>query len=89
MLVLYVLVSVSALRLQLPGGEARARIGMILPIGGAAVALYVLYRNVIPAPAFPYNLFPYIVAGWIAIGITLAFTVPKVRRRVSEGLASG
>jgi amino acid transporter len=88
-LVLYVLVSVSALRLQLPAGGVRSRVAMILPIGGAAVALYVLYRNVVPAPAFPYNLFPYIVAGWIVIGIALAFAVPSVRRRVSEGLAAG
>jgi hypothetical protein len=51
------------------------------------VAGYVLYRNVVPAPAYPFDLFPYIVAGWLALGLALAFTVPSLRRRVSEGLA--
>jgi amino acid transporter len=84
-LVVYVLVSVSAARLELRG---RARVRVILPLGGALVALYVLYRNLIPAPAFPYNLFPYIVAGWLVVGLSLAVAVPEVQRRVSAGLAA-
>jgi amino acid transporter len=83
-LVVYVLVSVSAARLERRTGS---RLRVIVPLGGALVALYVLYRNLIPAPAFPYDLFPYIVAGWLALGLSLAVAVPAVRRRVSEGLA--
>jgi amino acid transporter len=85
-LVLYVLVSVSASRLQLLGQSRRSQLALILPVGGAAVALYVLYRNLIPAPAFPFNLFPYIVAGWLLLGLLLARLVPAVRDRVAEGL---
>jgi hypothetical protein len=47
----------------------------------------VLYRNLIPAPAFPFSLFPYLVAGWLVIGLSLAAFMPQLRRRVSEGLA--
>jgi amino acid transporter len=83
-LIVYVLVSVSAARLEV---SVRARLGVLLPLGGALVALYVLYRNLVPAPAFPYNLFPYIVAGWLVLGAGLAIGVPEVRRRVSAGLA--
>jgi amino acid transporter len=87
-LVVYVLVSVSALRLQMREPGLRARIAMILPVGGALVALYVLYRNLVPAPAFPFDLFPYIVAGWLVIGLTIALAVPEVARRISVGLAA-
>ncbi len=85
-LVLYVLVSLSALRLQHRRRERPLQLGTLLPVGGAAVALYVLYRNLIPAPAFPYDLFPYIVAGWLLIGVTLALAVPQIRERVRHGL---
>ena len=105
LLVVYVLVSVSALRLA--GRDRRSLRGVIkpsvikpsvivpsvikpsaiLPIGGAAAALYVLYRNLIPAPAFPYDLFPYLAAGWLVLGLTVAAAVPQLRKRVSEGLA--
>jgi hypothetical protein len=84
-LVVYVVVSVSAARLEL---QSSSWLRVILPLGGALVALYVLYRNLIPAPAFPYNLFPYIVAGWLVLGLSLALAVPEVRRRVSAGLAA-
>jgi amino acid transporter len=95
LLVVYVLVSVSALRLlaQDRGPVRGVRVpgvlkpSAILPIGGAAAALYVLYRNLIPAPAYPYDLFPYLAAGWLVLGLTVSAAVPQLRRRVSEGLA--
>jgi amino acid transporter len=87
-LVLYVLVSVSALRLEALHTGHRRLLGLLVPVGGALVALYVLYRNLIPAPAFPYNLFPYIVAGWLVLGASLALFVPELRRRVGQGLAA-
>jgi amino acid transporter len=85
-LVLYVLVSVSALRLELRRSEHPLRATAILPIGGAAVALYVLYRNLVPAPASPYDVFPYVVAAWLVIGAVVAAAVPGIGRRVSAGL---
>jgi amino acid transporter len=87
-LIVYVLVSVSAVRVQLAGRGRRTHLAVILPVGGALVALYVLYRNLVPAPAFPFDLFPYIVAAWLGIGLTLAVAVPGLRRRVSAGLAA-
>ena len=87
LLVVYVLVSVSALRLLLGQPDRWSLARAILPIGGAAAALYVLYRNLILAPAFPFNLFPYLAAGWLILGLTVAAAVPQLRRRVSEGFA--
>jgi amino acid transporter len=89
LLVLYVLVSVSAFTLEVRKGPGKRKaVGLLVPIGGAAVALYVLYRNLIPAPASPYDVFPYIVAAWLVLGAALAWLVPSIRERVSGGLAA-
>jgi amino acid transporter len=85
-LVLYVLVSISAARLEVRRSKRPVSVALIVPLGGAAVALYVLYRNLVPAPAFPFNLFPYIVAGWLLAGMTIAIAVPAVGQRVAAGL---
>jgi amino acid transporter len=66
LLVMYILTNVAAIRLL----TRRARPAeALLPVAGIAVAAYVLYRNVWPVPDHPFNLFPYFVAGWIAIGV--------------------
>jgi hypothetical protein len=52
------------------------------------VAVYVLYRNLVPAPASPFDVFPYIVASWLLVGLVLALAVPAVRERVRAGLAA-
>jgi hypothetical protein len=33
------------------------------------VAGYVLYHNIWPVPASPYDAFPYVVAGWLVVGV--------------------
>jgi amino acid transporter len=85
-LVVYVVVSVSALRLEFSAPGHKSWVAIVVPVGGALVALYVLYRNVVPAPAFPFNLFPYIVAGWLALGLALALLLPDLSDRIRHGL---
>ncbi|MFL5862401.1 MAG: APC family permease [Solirubrobacteraceae bacterium] len=85
-LVVYVAVSVSAVRLELNAPGRKSWVAIAVPIGGSVVALYVLYRNVVPAPAFPFNLFPYIVAGWVVLGLALALGLPDLSRRIRLGL---
>jgi amino acid transporter len=52
-------------------------VNMIIPILSICSLLYVLYASVYPIPAFPDNLFPYIVLGWIAIGFVLSHIFGK------------
>jgi amino acid transporter len=83
LLVMYVLTNAGAVRL------AGRTVAGILPAAGALVAGYVLYRNVWPVPDPPYNLFAYIVAGWIAAGLVLILAIPVAAGRVAAGLAVG
>ena len=81
------LAGTGALRLYVLSGDKRRLPAAILPLGGAIAALYVLFRNLIPAPAFPCSLLPYLVGGWLVLGLAVAAAMPQLRRRVSEGLA--
>jgi amino acid transporter len=87
LLVVYILVSASAFRLIAAGQVRASRLELVLPVGGVAVAGYVLYRNLVPAPASPFDVFPYIVAAWLLVGLGIALAVPGLARRISEQLA--
>ena len=83
LLVMYILTNLGAVR------QAGGRIGAaILPAAGALVAGYVLYRQVWPVPGHPYDILPYIVAGWLAAGLALTFARPALVGRAAAGLAS-
>jgi amino acid transporter len=58
---------------------------VVLPVIGVVVAAYVIYRNVWPVPPSPFNVFPYLVAGWLLIAALVAIAVPAVAQRVSAG----
>lgn len=45
---------------------------LIIPVLSVMALLYVLYSNIYPVPAFPNNLFPYIVLAWIALGFVFS-----------------
>lgn len=55
---------------------------VLIPIVGILVVLYTAFVNVYPVPAFPYNTFPYIAAGWLIVGAALVILVPGLARRV-------
>jgi amino acid transporter len=69
LLTMYVMTNVAATRFLAARGS---RVELVLPLAGIAVALYVLYHNVYPVPHSPYDAFPYVVAGWLAVGVAFA-----------------
>jgi amino acid transporter len=64
----------------------RRWLDLALPLGGIAVAGYTIYRNVYPAPASPFDVFPYIVLGWLALGSAAALLVPGFAERLGAQL---
>ena len=87
LLVMYVITNVGALRyLFFVGRAARARWEIVFPLGGIAFAVYTLYKNVWPVPDYPFDIFPYVVAAWLAVGICVSVVVPGFVGRVDEQL---
>ncbi|MDQ6818684.1 MAG: APC family permease [Actinomycetota bacterium] len=59
------------------------------PVAGTAFLCYVLWKQVHPVPAYPYNLFPYIDLVFLAIGclyLCTRSTIVERTRRDVEGL---
>jgi amino acid transporter len=87
LLVMYVVTNLGALRYLFLGPTHRAPLWeLVFPVGGIAFAVYTLYKNLWPVPDYPFDIFPYIVAGWLALGLGAALLVPGFAGRVAEGL---
>lgn len=87
LLVAYMVTNAGALRFlflsrRVPTWEA------IFPIIGLGILVYVIYKNVYPPPEFPFNLFPYIAAAWLLIGLSIVLLVPGLVRRIGANLAA-
>jgi amino acid transporter len=89
LLVMYIVTNVGALRYLFLGGVRRAPSWeIVLPVGGIGFAIYTLYKNVWPVPDYPFNLFPYIVAAWLLVGLGVAILIPGFATRVRMELGS-
>jgi amino acid transporter len=86
MLVAYVVTNLGAMKfLHFEDREPMWRI--IIPILALAALVYTLYKNLWPRPPHPYNLFPYIIGGWLAVGIAITFAFPRLTRRIGRNLS--
>jgi amino acid transporter len=87
MLVAYFVVQFGAAKfLHLERREPRWRV-VILVLALAAI-VYTFYKQVWPRPASPYDVFPFLIAGWSVIGIAITFGFPALTRRIGDGLAA-
>ena len=50
---------------------------------------YTLYSNVYPVPAPPFQYFPYIVVGWLAIGVLIVLAVPGLSAKIGTSFTEG
>jgi amino acid transporter len=87
LLVMYVLTNLGALRYLFLGTIRRARLyEIVFPVVGIGFAVYTIYKNVWPVPPSPFDLFPYIVAAWLALGGAAATLVPGLAGRIDREL---
>lgn len=45
---------------------------VIIPSAGLVILIFPLWSNLYPIPKFPMNIYPYMVTGWIIIGLILS-----------------
>jgi amino acid transporter len=87
LLVMYVVTNLGALRFLFVAHPRRAPWWeLVFPLGGIAFAVYTLYKNLWPVPPSPFDVFPYVVAGWLAVGLAAAWLVPGLAARIDEEL---
>ncbi len=82
LLVMYVLTDIAAAR-HLGRRSLRQ---VVAPAGDVLIAGYVLYGNVWPVPAAPYEFFPYLVLGWLIAGLIATAVIPAFSQKVDLGL---
>ena len=82
LLVMYILTNVAAVRHL----EDRSKLAALLPVVGAGIAAYVLYRNAWPVPPAPYRYFPYGVLAWLLGGLLMTVVVPGFVAKAARGL---
>ena len=86
LLVAYIVTNVGALRFLFLSRRVRAW-EAIVPVVALVILGYVIYANVYPVPDFPFNIFPYIVAAWLVLGLGIVLLVPGLSRRIGASLA--
>jgi amino acid transporter len=85
LLVAYIVTNLGALRFLF--WERRIAIWQaIVPLLGIAALVYVIYKNVYPRPAHPYDTFPFVVLGWLLLGFGIVALVPGLARRIGARL---
>ncbi len=87
LLIMYVLTNLGALRYLFLGEVRRARlVEIVFPLMGIGFAVYTLYKNVWPVPPSPFDLFPYIVAAWLALGVAASILVSGLAGHIEREL---
>lgn len=77
-IVAYLVISLAALGFLRRRGELRP-VHFVPALVGAVAMGVVLYYSVVPVPAYPYNIFPYVFLGLLVPGVA-AYLVLRVRK---------
>src|SRR5215212_4089735 len=88
LLVAYIVTNVGALRFLFLTRRVRVW-EAIVPVIALAILVYVIYANVYPVPAFPFNVFPYVVAAWLILGLGIVLFIPGLRGASARTSRSG
>ncbi len=75
LIVVYVGVAAAEMR---EAGRERRLAWLTLCATGPLILLWVLYRNLVPVPAYPSNLWPYVALAWVCVAWAVTWLRPRV-----------
>jgi amino acid transporter len=85
LLVAYIVTNAGAIRYLFISARRAPMWEIVIPLAGIAFLIYTIYRNVHGVP-FPYDRFPFWVAGWLLVGLIFIVFAPKLARRIGQAL---
>jgi hypothetical protein len=88
LLVMYAVTNAAAVRFLFVAARRVPLWEIVFPLGGILVAAYTLYRNIWPVPSYPFSIFPYVVAGWLAAAAVAVWAVPGLAARIGLHLGA-
>jgi amino acid transporter len=62
------------------------RVEVAIPLLGIVILGYVLYRNIWPVPAVPFNYIAYLTGAWLALGAAIVLLAPGLARSIGANL---
>ena len=86
LLVAYALTNIGAIRYLFIKARRAPLWEIVFPILAIIVVGYTLYKNVHGVP-FPYNRFPFYVAGWLVVGLLIVLLWPGLSARIGATMA--
>jgi amino acid transporter len=86
LLVAYMVTNLGAMKFLWVDGRRAPLWQIPVPLIGMAFLGYTIYKQV-SGQSFPYDHFPYVVLGWLVLGLVVVFAAPGLARRLGEGLA--
>ncbi|MQA05730.1 MAG: amino acid permease [Streptosporangiales bacterium] len=87
LIVVYGMTSVALLVRSVRQPAGLGVVDRVLPVLSVAFLGYVFWENRGTEP--PYDVFPYIAAGWLAVGLLLVCVLPGLTRRIGASLVAG
>lgn len=87
-LVSYIVTNLALIRYTRSIGEFRPWRHGVLPIVGAIVFVYPLYRTVWPLAPGAYGVLPFVYLGWIALGVVVLVIAKQRRPGVLDAMGS-
>jgi hypothetical protein len=85
-LVAYITTTIGGIRYLFVGRRV-ATYQVVVPVLAILALGYTLFKNLVPVPAAPYNLFPYIAGAWLLVGVGFVTLRPELAHRLGARLA--
>ncbi|UPK76318.1 APC family permease [Nocardioidaceae bacterium SCSIO 66511] len=86
LLIVYVVAAAGVIVFTLRGRASIPKWEIVIPAMAICYLGFVIYKQSVGQPA-PYNIFPYVAAGWCLLGLAIAWLAPGLAQRIGARLS--